>query len=144
MYIYGPHGESISQNWTNSALELIQVHRRYFFIRPVSESVLASFLERLNNFYSNLTFTHERSREEINFLDLTFKINQGEVIIDLYCKSRDCHQYLHYESCHSSHTKYSIIFTQTLTMRRICSKKSDLVANVKKLKVRIVSIKEAI
>ena len=29
-------------------------------------------------------------------------------------------------------------------MRRICSKKSDLVANVKKLKVRIVSIKEAI
>ena len=144
MYIFGPHGESISQKWTNSALELIQVHRRYSFIRTVSESILASLLERLNNLHSNLTFTHERSREEINFLDLTFKINQGEVIIDLHCRSRDCCQYLHFESCQSSHTKYSLIFTQTLTMRTICSKKSYLVANVKKLKVTIVSIKEAI
>ena len=38
------------------------------------------------------------------------------------------------ESCHPSHTKSSIIFSQALRMRRICSKKSDLVANVGKLK----------
>ena len=37
----------------------------------------------------------------------------------------------HFESCHLSHTK---IFSQALRMRRICSKKSDLVANVRKLK----------
>ena len=40
----------------------------------------------------------------------------------------------HFDSCRLSHTKSSIIFSQALRMRRICSKKSDLVANVRKLK----------
>ena len=33
---------------------------------------------------------------------------------DLYCKSTDSHQYLHYDSCHAEHIKRSIIFSQTL------------------------------
>ena len=60
-------------------------------------------------FYPNLKFTHERFREEINFLDVAVSVNQGKVITDLYCKSKDGHQSLHFESCHSSNTKPSII-----------------------------------
>ena len=86
------------------------------------------------NFYPNLKFTHERSREKISFLDITIRVNHGEFITNLYCKPTDGHQYLHFESCHPSHTKNSIILSQILRMRRICSKKSDLVANVRKLK----------
>ena len=39
-----------------------------------------------------------------------------------------------FKSCHPSHTKSSVIFSQALRIRRICSKRSDLIANVTKLK----------
>ena len=106
-----------------------------FFIWTANEKELDDFLGRLNNFHPNLKFTLEFSTEEINFLDVTVRINHGEFITNLYCKPTDGHhQYLHFESCHPSHTKSTIIFSQALRMRRICSKKSDLVANARKLK----------
>ena len=95
---------------------------------------LDDVLERLNNFHSNLKFTNERSRKEINFLDVTVRVNNGEFITNLYCKPTHGYHYLHLESCHPSHTKSSIIFCQALRTRTICSKRSDLVANVRKLK----------
>ena len=88
-----------------------------FFIWTASEKELDDFLERLNNFHPNLKFTHERSREEINFLDITVRFNHGEFITNLYCKPTDGLEYLHFESCHPSHTKFSIIFSQALRMR---------------------------
>ena len=91
-------------------------------------------MERFNNFHPNFKFTHERSRQEISFLDVTVRVNHGEFITNLYFKSTDGHRYLHFELCHPSHAKSSIIFSQALRIRRICSKKNDLVANVRKLK----------
>ena len=106
-----------------------------FFIWTASEKELDEFLERLNNFHlSSSKFTHERPTEEISFLDVTVRVNHGEFITNLYCKPTDGHQYLHLESCYPSHTKSSIIFSQALRMKRICSKKSDLLPNVGKLK----------
>ena len=96
--------------------------------------MLDVFLERLNNLHPNLKFTHERSREEINFLDVTVRVNHGEFITSFYCKPTDGHQYLDFESYHPSHTKSSVIFSQALRMKRICSKKRDLVSNIGKLK----------
>ena len=78
-----------------------------------------------NNFHHNSKLTHECSKEEINFLDVTVRGNHGEFITNLYSKPTDGHQYLLFESCHPSHTKSSIIFSQALRMRRICSKKSN-------------------
>ena len=74
------------------------------FIWTASKKGLDNFLVRLNNFYPYLKFTHERSREEINFLDINV-INQGEIITNLSCKPADGHQYLHIESYHSGHSK---------------------------------------
>ena len=51
-----------------------------FFISTASEKEIDNFLERLNNFHPNLKFTHERSREEINFFDVTVRVNHGEFI----------------------------------------------------------------
>ena len=99
-----------------------------------SEKELDDFLEQLNNFYPNLKFTYKCSREDINFLDATARVNHGEFISNLYCKPTNGHQYLHFESCHPSHTEFSIIFSQAPRMRRICSTKSDLVVNGRKLK----------
>ena len=104
-----------------------------FFIWIASEKELDEFLNRLNSFHPNLRFAHERSRESLNFLDVSVKIQQGEFVTDLYCKSTDGHQYLHFDSCHASHTKTSIVYSQALKMKRICHRRSDLIVNKNKL-----------
>ena len=89
---------------------------------------------RLNSFHLNLRFTLERSRKSMNFLDVIVKIQQAEFVTDLYCKSTDGHQYLHFDSCHASHTKTSIVYSEALRMKRICSRRSGLIVNINKLK----------
>ena len=82
-----------------------------------------------------MRFTHERSRESLNFLDVIVKIQQGEFVKDLYYKSTDEHRYLHFDLYHVSHTNTSLVYSQALRMKRICSRRSeDLLVNVNKLK----------
>ena len=81
-----------------------------------------------------MRFTHERSREILNFLDVSVKLQQGEFVTDLYCKSTDGYQYLHFGSCHASHTKTSIVYSQALREKRTCSRRSDLIVIINKLK----------
>ena len=40
---------------------------------------------------------------------------------DLYCKGTDCHQYLHYDSCHPGQMKKSSIYSQGLQIKRLGS-----------------------
>ena len=94
-----------------------------FFIWTDSEENLNKFLKDLNEFHPNLKFTYEKSKEKINFLDLVIKLTDGKIVTDLYCKSADSHQYLHYDSCHAEHIKRSIIFSETLRLKRFALKK---------------------
>ena len=105
-----------------------------FFIWTKSEESLEKFLEDLNKFHHNLKFTDEKSKEKTNFLDVVIKIKEGRIFTDLYCKPMDGHQYLHYDSCHTYYIKNSIIFSQTLQLKRICSEKNDLNVHVEDLK----------
>ena len=104
-----------------------------FFIWTDTEENLDKFLEDLNKFHPNLRFTYEKSREKINFLDVVIKIKEGKITTKLFCKPTDGHQYLHYDSCHAEHIKRSIVFSQTLRLKRICSE-NDLDSNVENLK----------
>ena len=106
-----------------------------FFTWTESEESLEKFLEDLNKFHTNLKFTYEKSKEKINFLDVVIKIKEGRVITDLYCKPTNGHQYLYYDSCHADYIKRSIIFSQTLRLKRICSEKNDLNVHVEDLKI---------
>ena len=49
-------------------------------------------------------------------------------------KPVDSHQYLHYNSCHAQHIKKSIIYSQTLRLRRIYPGIKDIKSHVKNLK----------
>ena len=40
---------------------------------------------------------------------------------DLYCKPTDCHQFLDFSSAHPIHIKKSIVFSQGLRIKRLCS-----------------------
>ena len=85
-----------------------------FFIWTHGEQKLNSFLEELNNYHPNIKFTHESSKENISFLDLSVSLSETKLYTDLYIKPTDRHQYLHYSSSHPDHTKKSIIYSQTL------------------------------
>ena len=46
----------------------------------------------------------------------------------------DRHQYLHYSSSHPEHTKRSIIYSQTLRLKRLCSLEKDFKEKLSEMK----------
>ena len=110
----------------------------FFFILTESEEGLEKFLQDINRFYPNHKFTDENSKEKINFLDLIIKIKEDRIVTDLYCKPIDCHKCVHYDSCHADHIIRSIIISQTLRLKRICSEKNDVNVHVETLKYSFV------
>ena len=92
-----------------------------FFIWTEGENKLESFLQRLNTFHPNLKFTHEKSKTSINFLDVVVRINGDKFETDLYSKPTDCHQFLEFNSAHPIHIKKSIVYSQGLRIKRLCS-----------------------
>ena len=105
-----------------------------FFIWTNSGENFERFLKELNGFHPSITFTFEKSEMKVNFLDVVIKIKNERLSTDLYSKPVDSHQYLHYNSCHAEHIKKSIIYSQTLRLRRICSGRKGLKSHVKDLK----------
>ena len=105
-----------------------------FFIWTESEDELEGFLQRLNAFHPNLKFTHDKSKVSINFLDVTVSINGEEFETDLYCKPTDCHQFLEFNSAHPIHNKKSIVCSQGLRIKRLCSKKDTFEKHLESLR----------
>ena len=92
-----------------------------FMMWEHGEEELQKFLETLNCYHPTIKFTAEYSRAKINFLDVTVIKKGNQLVTDLYIKPTDTHQYLHASSCHVSHCKKSIPFSQALRLNRICS-----------------------
>ena len=92
-----------------------------FFFWTHGEEKLQDFLNCLNGFPPNLKFTYEHSIERINFSYVTVRKEIDEFVADLYCKATDCHQYLHYDSCHPDHMKKSNVYSQGLRIKGLYS-----------------------
>ena len=105
-----------------------------FFIWTHGEKKLQNFLEKLNKFHPNINFTHESSEKNFLFLDLNIKLSNGQLEKDLYTKPTDRHQYLHYSSSHTEHTKRSIVFSQGLRVSRTCLYEKDFKKNTIEMK----------
>ena len=103
-----------------------------FFIWTHGTQELDSFLNELNKFHPNLSFTYETSEERVNFLDLNVSIRNGAISTDLYIKPTDGHQYLHYKSSHPEHIKNSIPYRQALRLNKICSLEKDFKGHLMK------------
>ena len=69
--------------------------------------------------------TYEFSEESVNFLDLNVKLCHGKLQFSLNVKPADLHQYLHFQSSDSKHTKTSIVYSQTIRVSRACSQEED-------------------
>ena len=68
------------------------------------------------------------------FLDCKVNLFEKKLATDLYVKPTDTHQYLDYTSSHPEHTKKSIVYSQTLRLRRICSFETDFLKRKNEMK----------
>ena len=81
-----------------------------------------------------VSISQEFSKESLPFLDLKVKLLEGNIKTDLYIKETDKHQYLHYSSSHPNNTKRSIVFSEALRMKRICSEEEDFNTHIGEMK----------
>ena len=96
-----------------------------FFIWTHGEQKLERFSKDLNNFTPHQSFTYKASKNCIPYLDIKVKLIDSKLESDLYMKTTDCHQYLHYLTSHPEHTKHSIVCSRTLRVNRLCSLEKD-------------------
>ena len=92
-----------------------------FFIWEHGEEKLKEFIDVLNKKHPTIKFTAEWSKTQINFLDVTVYLENGNIKTDLYVKPTDTRQYLHSSSCHPYHCKKGIPYSQTLRLNRVSS-----------------------
>ena len=109
-------GEHISTSSKVSSSCTVQVH---FFILNHGENILKNFIMEFNNFNPNIKFTFKFSEASINFLDLN--VSDGKRQTSLFVEPTNRHQYIHCQSSHPKHTKWSLVYSQTLRVSRAYS-----------------------
>ena len=67
----------------------------------------------------DLKFIFSALNAEQNFLDINFKIVDKNLLIDIYYKPTDSHNYLNYGSCHPQHTRDNIALSLAKRIVRI-------------------------
>jgi hypothetical protein len=115
------------------------------------QETLEEFLDLANSFHPSIKFTSEVSNDKHVFLDTVSKLEDNKIVVDLYSKPTDTHQYLLPTSCHPKHCSRNIPYSQALRIRRICTntdtfnKRADeLSAHLQSRGYRTDSVSEAI
>jgi len=98
-----------------------------FMIWTLGETKLNEFTTHMNEAHPTIKFTCEFSRESVNFLDTTARVDKilKLVYTELYTKDTDTHNYLHYTSSHPAHCKKGGPYGEFLRIRRNCHKLED-------------------
>ena len=99
----------------------------FLYIWTHGENELKSFMQKRDQFYSNLNFTYESSKKEITFLGCKVNLFENKLTTDLHVKPTYTHQYLDYTFLHSEYTKKSIVYGQMLRLHWICSFETNFV-----------------
>jgi len=102
------------------------------------EESLNNFIGEINQAHPTIKFTAEWSKESVSFLDTTVKLEDGQLVTDLFVKPTDTHRYLAANSCHPRHCKEAIPYSQALRMRRICSSDESFNRRTTELKEHLV------
>jgi hypothetical protein len=58
------------------------------------QETLKEFIDLANNFYPSIKFTSEVSNDKHVCLDTVSKLEDNKIVVDLYSKPTDTHQYL--------------------------------------------------
>ena len=82
---------------------------------------LHNFINSINDQHSNIIFTSNISTTSVNLLDVSIDLHGGHISTKTYTKSTDTQAFLLYNSFHPRHIKQSIINSQFLRYKHICS-----------------------
>ena len=83
---------------------MVTIHDDIFMLWQHGEKELKRFSEFLNCYHPTIKFTAYYSREELQFLDVSVRKKDNQLVTDLYIKPTDMHQYLYASSCHVYHS----------------------------------------
>ena len=108
--LQGQHLQHLVWFWYNDNI---------FFIWTHAEESLKNILEEFNSFNQCINFCYEYSVQNIPFLDLARKLQDGKILTDLSVKPTDHYQYLNFSSAHPNYTKGFVVFSQTLHISRL-------------------------
>ena len=72
-------------------------------------------------------------------MDVSFIIENGKLICDLYTKPTESHLYLRWNSCHPVHTKKNSPYSLALRIRRICTRLTDFEKHAKELRSYLIA-----
>ena len=94
-----------------------------FLIWPHSQNLFLTFFNQLNNFHPTIKYTYELSHQSVHYLDITIfkgKRFADSHILDIapYFKPTNRFQYLHFDSCHPSHTFKGLILGEAIRILR--------------------------
>ena len=95
---------------------------------------LKQFIKNINTIHPTIKFDAKYSVDSIDFLDThIYKTENGKLCTTLHIKPTDRHSYLHHKSYHPTAAKLSIVYSQSLRIRRICTEDSEYDKHSKKL-----------
>ena len=97
--------KKIFENTNFKPLLWLQYLDNIFCIWTEGLERLQEFFQYINSFHPTIKFTMEFTKEQINFLDVNISLKEGALQTDLYCKSTDTYQFLHFRSSHCYVTK---------------------------------------
>ena len=110
-----------------------------FLIWKGTEKELLETVAKLNETHHSIKFEVNYSYSEINFLDcIIYKDKDGKLQTKVYRKPTDRPNYLHSYSEHPASTKSSIIYSQALRIKRICSEETEFKNACENLKERLM------
>ena len=89
--------------------------------------------------FSTIKFAMEFSKEEMNFLDVNISQKDSVLQTDLYYKSTDIHQFLHFRPCDRYVYEKSMPYGQVLDMKKICYNKEKSSFQLEDLEHRFCS-----
>ena len=97
------------------------------------------FKQQINEFHPSIKYDFNFSNKELNFLDtVVYKTQSGKLETNLYRKESDRQAYLHRKSENPESLKRSILFSQALRLRRICSTNNEFQDSCDKLRNKLI------
>ena len=113
--------ENFLSGYSYKPLAYCRYNDDIFIIWSHGLDFLHNFINSINKQHSNIIFTSNISTTSVNFLDVTIDLHGGHISTKAYTKSTDTHAFLSCSSFHPRHIKQSIICSQFLRYKRICS-----------------------
>ena len=111
-----------------------------FMIWNGTEKELHDFFKTINSVHPTIKFDTKWSFKEINFLDtVVYKDQKCNLQTKIYRKATDRTSLLHNKSAHPSATKSSIIYSQALRIKRICSEEHVMRQQFLVLKEKLIA-----